>query len=1477
MRRINVRFLGIVAIVIALIATGAFLLHRAQIDRQAGFLLDRAVRAEEGGDTDEAASQLQRYLGLRPGDADATIQYARLLADRAERPEEQIRAFFALERALRLDPGRNDLRRQAAELAMEPGLGRFSDARVHLEALLDGDAAGDADLLAMLGRALEGDGEDREAEQAYREALEVDPHRVEAYVRLASLLREQLIDEESADRVMGKHNPDSARAYLERGLYRLKYGIEEAEADFARALELAPDDSDVLVASAESALARGEGDQARRLLERARDQAAKDARVYQGLARIESAAGNAEDAVAVLRSGLGAIGDDDAEGRLQLLWSLADAEIDAGRFDEARQIIAELKEINLRPGLQDFLEGKVRAGEGRWRDAVAALRNARTLLTNQPELTYQIDLLLGTCYERLGNPDQRLAAYRRAVAVDPVAIPGRLGLAAAQVALGRIDEAISAYRPLVEQLPGLKFEMARLLLARELGKPESERNWGEVDRVLAAAEAEQPGSAELARLRVQSLLARRQVDDARAELATAVRQHPEDAGLRASLASLIGRGGDREAALAELEELERRQGDTATTRLARASYWASQGGDEAQSALEELKEGLDAFEADDRRRVLNGLILARRQLGDLSGAERLLGELSKIAPEDLAPRIFGIELTLAEGTDEATAEAAAEIDAILSAESPPEDLPALSRLFDLALAADSESLAVRILALLRPAEGDEGPVWRQAEARLLYLQAARLGQGDERRSLLARARTLLNEAASRRPGWAPVTLTLALVEQLDGNADAAIDALEEAREFGVRDRDSLLRLYRLYLGDGRTERADSLVAEMQSLGLGDDDGLIAKLAAESSLREADPARALEEARAAVDPDSGDYRDHLWLAQFLTAADRAEEAEAELVEAVELARDETAPRIALVRFLAANDRRDEALGAIEEARAELPDDRSALALARCFATIGELDRAFPHFDRAIARSPRDPAPLRAAAETALLGNETGRAEDYLTQLARLGTEADAADDATWARRTLALVMAASGDPTKRRAAVEQADAGAAAAVEDLRTRAQVLALQVDQASRSQAIRILEQIIDQKAAGTPDDRFLLAQLYEAAGQWSRARQRMLGLLAENGDNPVYLVRFIGWLLVPEPGRGHDPDPQAARPWIDRLAKLAPDAIQTAEARARSLAALGRADEAVVGLERFAESHPDQLAAVAALVEQLDSPSRAEPLYRLLVERSDDPSDLLRLAGVLERQGDGRLAEAEDAFRRLVAESEDPKAVFRLAGFLARQGRLDEALAICEQARSTCPPSLVANATLELVFPNAPNSDQFERAGRLLEDLRASHPQEVEILFQLANLRSLQGRNDEAERLFRDSVKRAPGQPGPLNNLAWYLALAGDRSKAAEALQLIDRAITDVGPDPNLLDTRSLALLRLDRVDEALDDLQSAISRSRRQDPLWFFHQAQALLQADRRAEAVEALDNARKAGLEESSIAPLERSGYDRLVAALGKGR
>jgi tetratricopeptide (TPR) repeat protein len=380
-------------------------------------------------------------------------------------------------------------------------------------------------------------------------------------------------------------------------------------------------------------------------------------------------------------------------------------------------------------------------------------------------------------------------------------------------------------------------------------------------------------------------------------------------------------------------------------------------------------------------------------------------------------------------------------------------------------------------------------------------------------------------------------------------------------------------------------------------------------------------------------------------------------------------------------------------------------------------------------------------------------------------------------------------------------------------------------------------------------------------------------MVSLLAESGDNPAYLARYVGWLLVPEPGQGHEPNPQAARPWIDRLARLAPDAIQAAEAQARYLIATDKLDEAIAGLRRFADRQPEQLETVAQLVDRLSSPDRAEPLYRRLVEQSDQPAPLLRLASALERQEGDHLAEAEQLYRRFSTESPEPTAVFPLAGFFARQGRLDDALAICEQAVASCPPNAVANAVVALVFGRSANSDQLDRAANLVDQLRGKNPDEVEILFQLANLRSLQGRNDEVERLFRDSVRRAPGQPGPLNNLAWFLALA-DRSKAPEALDLINKAIADVGPDPNLLDTRALVLLQLDRVDDAVKDLTSAISRSRQPDPIWYVHLAQAQLAANRRAEAAEALASARALGLDETAIPPLERPAFEQLARAIG---
>src|SRR6185369_15047992 len=92
-------------------------------------------------------------------------------------------------RAVRVQPGRKEVRRKLVELAME--LERFGDARPHLAHLLE-SAPEDAWLELSLARCLEADREYSDAVELYENARKHDPARLESSVRLASLLRRQL-------------------------------------------------------------------------------------------------------------------------------------------------------------------------------------------------------------------------------------------------------------------------------------------------------------------------------------------------------------------------------------------------------------------------------------------------------------------------------------------------------------------------------------------------------------------------------------------------------------------------------------------------------------------------------------------------------------------------------------------------------------------------------------------------------------------------------------------------------------------------------------------------------------------------------------------------------------------------------------------------------------------------------------------------------------------------------------------------------------------------------------------------------------------------------------------------------------------------------------------------------------------------------------------------------------------------------------
>ena len=110
-----------------------------------------------------------------------------------------------------------------------------------------------ADLEDLLGQMEMGLAHFDKAEGYFLKALEHDPHRLACYDRLARLRRSELRRTEAADRTireMISKNPDAGRAYIFRWRYAQEYSPTADAKDVQKALELAPDDPEVLLTAA---------------------------------------------------------------------------------------------------------------------------------------------------------------------------------------------------------------------------------------------------------------------------------------------------------------------------------------------------------------------------------------------------------------------------------------------------------------------------------------------------------------------------------------------------------------------------------------------------------------------------------------------------------------------------------------------------------------------------------------------------------------------------------------------------------------------------------------------------------------------------------------------------------------------------------------------------------------------------------------------------------------------------------------------------------------------------------------------------------------------------------------------------------------------------------------------------------------------------------------------------------------------------
>jgi tetratricopeptide (TPR) repeat protein len=1148
---VNLKFLvGLIAGSIILVGILA-LVHHLQAGRIATALLWQAQRAEQDERLGQVAKYLGRYLEFQPHDYGERAHLGQVLASEqlATTQKARERALFVLEPVIARDPSRLDLRRQVVRLALALRPARLELALEHLQALQNA-LPEDGEVAMLFAAYHDADKKDEHSAQKaaawYRKVTQFSPKQISAYVRLASLLRDPLGQPDQADLVMDelvKSNDQSFQAYLIRARYKLSNDApDEAVQDVERARQLGPKEVDSFLVAAEAAQKRRRWDEARKHLSEGLALHPNHAGLHQALAQVEILAKQPDKAVACLREALKVVTD---AGQTELLWTLANLLIDAARWSEAEEVIAQFTRNGAtaaapRPTAGAwYLQGRVLFGKQDWAQAAALFERTRSQLeaaSDSPrELQMQVDLFLGQCYDQLNEPTRQLEAFKRVLVADPKSEAGRLGVAAAYRALGQMQEVFYQYEELTKQPQASAsrwIELARLRIEQNV--LQGGKNWSGVQEALQKAENALPGCVEVVLLAAQALIVQNRLEEAEKFLAGAVEKAPEQIELVSALADVLERQEKWQNAQALLDKAEKQFNDTVDLRLARVRFWANRRTADAAAVLAKLEKGLEQFSADDQARLLGGLAEASYRLGNAQEAQRLWGLL---ADQPQQQRNLRLRLLL----------------------------------FELALQSGNEDKMSQALQAIQQIEGSQGTMSRYGEA-LCLIQLAKNG----RKERLDEARVILDQVAVQRPTWPAVLVAKAEIDTLNGNPDQAIANYRNAVKLGDTSPRVIRPLVQLLYQCQRFSEADQEIRQLQrQQGLARD---LHQLAADVFLKTRDSARAVQTALDYLAVDSHDYRDYLWVGQVLALSGRdPKEAEQKLRTAVELGATHPETWVALVQFLAAADRKPEAEAVIGQAGAKLPADQAAFALAQCHEALGRLDRAEQYFHVALTAQPKDVLVLRNLAGFLMRRNRPREAEPLLRRILDPKTQAPQRD-AAWARRGLAMVLVATGRyPDFLQAlklvglsldaagkVVDDVSPPAEELVEEQRARARVLTTQKTRPFRDKAIALLEDL-NQRQTLTGEDQFLLVQLYEAVGDWTKACDLLSTFLTPQLQNPLYVAHYAQALLNEGKLAEADPYIRQLEQW-EKDKKLEPGSLGSVDLKVLAMRARGQHDVAI-----------------------------------------------------------------------------------------------------------------------------------------------------------------------------------------------------------------------------------------------------------------------------------------------------------------------
>ncbi len=1471
MKRLNIKFLAILAVLFVGGSVGTVLLHGYQMQKTARTRLENANKARDEGDLVREYKQLVRYLQHRSDDTETYKRYLVVLKEALFTGQvtknvmtELTYLQNGLEKAIRNNPNDIELRQLSTEFWL--AVRREKDAIEHLEhlqgmpqpegenydpyfgALRPVDAqrlaairilmTRDRDALEILGKMLDFD---QTTTQFGDDENPYGKSELNAYSLLADYYRKQMQASDTFEipnRIMEKmveRNSDNATAHLMLATHRKRVakgaqraGLEEID----KALSLDSEDAKVLDLAGSFYADAGEFEKAAGFMEQGMQLHPDDVRFYRSRARLYRNQKNPSAAIEVLNKAI------NAEGKLnlndELLHDRALTYLEMNDVDEAKRsydlLIQHRK--RLRPELVDILRGRIMLAEGKYLEAAELIAKVRPKLKDfNKDYQQQIARLLASAYQRGGQPHKATVVAQEDGMQSDNELSVKLKQAEDLVQRSEFNQALSIYADLQREYdqfqdggakrPEFLKSLLRVHMQMQKERPQDKKDWRAVDGLanayMAAANMDRT-DREL--FTIQLLFEQGKRREARTRAQDARNMQPKNPNF---WATEIGLTRDHEQALTIIGLMEKHTGDIVFIRSARGERIAKINPPDAIQQLEALLVGIEKFEpnqqADLKRTVANQLAL----VGGFDSAFAILEEL------------------LAEGRNA---------------------VPLITNIFELALKSGNEAKMDAMLEQFRKVTGPDSAEYLVYGARKTIWKIKNGGDASAIQSVYTR----LDTAAARQTGWHMVAGTRADALKTEGKIKPAIEAYELAYSESPHP-EYAQELVQLYI------MTNDLAASRRYLAkLPEDARTSANVRNEILIQTRDAnaqvrAKALERAKALVGPNSTNAEDLMFLAQVYQLVGDGKNALANYKQATEVLPNDSKTWFRYVKALVTNQQTARVEEAVKQIQlTSLEPSEMQLLLGQCYTVLKRPDEAKRHYREASRLSPENTVVMRNIIQLANSDGDTATMTEYLNKL--VGLDAQSGVDkgnVRWARQVKASQLAESKtypDFQKAVSLIEgNRDSFGKLSAQDLIVWLQLHADRPEVDSRRKANAKLQEIQKDRPLNI-EERFIQARLLKAGGQWSEARSAMSALIADNPNNPALIVNFVEWLIE----HGERDSLVQAGQLLRRLPAGQNDSLRL---NCIVLVKLGNSNDAYRKLMALVPKNmpKENSRAIREVARMMDLLGEFDKTFYGSANKQ-----WRRYLSTLDAEQ--RAAEFPMYVQFLMGRPNGADNKSLTSAFGQCNTAANREIASENWARVLQYVTLAIGGIRDNKTNIAADSNFYKATQKWLDAVDAAKFSPQDTLIQQAFLSDLRQDYDRVEAAYREYLALPDAgeyNKGVVrNNLAYHLATTG---KGKEALEVINEAITSLGTRNDLRDTRAMAYIDLQRYSDAINDL-NAIESDGEASPATYFHRAIAKMRDSDRAGATVDMNRAIELGLKKSELTISEAKFYDNVISTLG---